>query len=286
MDAKKQIIGIYHKSCTDGTTAAAVLLKKFPDARLFPLSHRYTPEDMAPIKEIAQGADVYFLDCAIGVREFFDIDSRIVVLDHHEGIKSELDALAEEKKIEFVFNNDKSGASLAWMYFFPDEPMPEVIKYVEDYDLWRWTYGDETKYLVNYLYIHINKPPVMLEFFDNSTMAGVMEKGKAIVEYTDFSVAKIVGSTKSITLRIGTMEIPAYNVTEYQSYIGNEIATLQDSTAVLFTIQGDSVKFNIRSLDHHTPSALDVATALGGGGHRNATGAGVSLAQFISMIVV
>lgn len=286
MNAKKTIIGIYHKSCTDGTTAGAVLLKKFPEARLFPLSHRYTPEDVAPIKDIAHGADMYFLDCAIAVREFFDMECKIVVLDHHMGIKEELDILSAEKKIEFVFNNEKSGASVAWEYFFPSEPMPELIKYVEDYDLWRWAYGDATKYLVNYMYIHINKPAVMLEFFHNETIAGVLEKGKAIVEYTDFSIAKIVGSTKAITLRVGEWEVPAYNITEYQPYAAMKLAEDKDKVAILFTIRGEWVNFSIRSRPHQVPSALDIATVLGGGGHQNATGAEISLAQFISMIVV
>jgi len=31
-----------------------------------------------------------------------------------------------------------SGAVLAWQYFMPNEPVPDLLRYVEDQDLWNW----------------------------------------------------------------------------------------------------------------------------------------------------
>lgn len=36
------------------------------------------------------------------------------------------------------FDMDKSGAALAWEFFFPGKEAPRLIKFVEDQDLWRW----------------------------------------------------------------------------------------------------------------------------------------------------
>ena len=56
-------ICIYHKNCTDGTTAAAVLLKKFKDCELLPLEHGYAEEDFEGILSlIGEDTEVYIVD--------------------------------------------------------------------------------------------------------------------------------------------------------------------------------------------------------------------------------
>ena len=91
---KKTVI-IYHDNCVDGTVAAAVARKKFPDAHFFPLSHSYTSEDMEPIRAVADGASIFMLDCALGVDELLADGHSIIVLDHHESIGEEMQKRAE-----------------------------------------------------------------------------------------------------------------------------------------------------------------------------------------------
>jgi hypothetical protein len=33
---------------------------------------------------------------------------------------------------------DRSGAVLSWNFFFPEKPLPRLLSYVQDQDLWRW----------------------------------------------------------------------------------------------------------------------------------------------------
>jgi len=172
-------------------------------------------------------------------------------------------------------------------YFFPDENVPEIIKYVEDSDLWKGEHGDDTKYVVNYLSTNADTPEKMLECIENGNIDDIKEKGKIIADYSDVQIGRFIECAESVSLRIGDLIKPAYNLTshEYASAVGNKLSSLSDKATVMFAINGNAVKFSIRSKDGQSPNALDLAKLLGGGGHENAAGAEVPLKDFIKMIV-
>jgi oligoribonuclease NrnB/cAMP/cGMP phosphodiesterase (DHH superfamily) len=276
----KQILGIYHKNCIDGTSAAAVVLKKFPEAKLFPLSHSYTKEDLDPIRDLAKkGAEIYIVDCTLGFKELLEDGHDVVIIDHHISDREEMmDKADGNPKIKYVFDNEKSGASLAWSYFFPEKAEPESIKYVEDSDLGIWQYGDDTKQVNNYLSMFRNNPETMLKLLEGD-IEELKTKGALIIRYSDKQIEDLI-KTPPVTLKIGEYVVPAYNITMYRTACGNIISEKQDSVAVMFTIKGNNVNFSFRSKEHQNPSALELAQVFGGGGHRNSAGATASLEDF------
>ena len=95
----KRIVGIYHGDCADGTTAAAVLLKKFPDIKLFPLKHRYDEEAFEELlKKIDKDTIVYTVDNVIGVERFLPVAKEVISIDHHISEKGGAEKLAKEAK--------------------------------------------------------------------------------------------------------------------------------------------------------------------------------------------
>ncbi|MFQ5662013.1 MAG: DHHA1 domain-containing protein, partial [Candidatus Paceibacteria bacterium] len=283
----KKIIGIYHKDCPDGITGAAVLLRKFPDIELFSLPHPFKEEDLKDALEAAASdSEVYFVDYAIGVEKFLSDDRKVFVVDHHIGLKDKLNELAKENEsLTFVFDNDKSGASLAWSYLFPDEQIPEVIKYVEDVDLWTLKYGDDTKYVSNYLSTHINTPEQMLDLIENGDIEEIKKKGKIMSDYSDVQINRFLDQAEKIELKIDGHIVPAYNIPMmYKSGLGNKLSEKEDKAVALFAINGDKVKVSFRSKDAHNPSSMELAKNLGGGGHRNAASTFISLEDFIKML--
>jgi uncharacterized protein len=279
-------IVIYHKDCTDGTTAAAVVLRKYPDAKVFPLSHGFEPHELEPVlKEAEEGARILTVDCVIGVRDFLDKGFSVTSIDHHIGIKDEMIELAvKDKRFTFIFNNDKSGASLTWSTLFPEKEIPEIIRLVEDGDLWKGTYGKDTKNVGNYLFMLANKPEEMGKLFD-APLDDIRNKGAVISEYSDYLTAHAVKTTEPLTVAIGEHHVPFYNITFNKSEACNQLAKLRHQTVGLFSIDGEKVKISFRSLDGQNPSALDLAKVLGGGGHVKASGAGMKLEDFIKSIV-
>ncbi len=278
-------IAIYHKDCIDGTAAAAVVMRKFPDALLFPLSHGFESHELEPIiAQASQGDRILTVDCVIGVKEFLAQGFEVTSVDHHAGIQSEMEELAKtDLNFKFIFDNSKSGASLSWTYFFPDEKMPELLKFVQDADIWTWKYGRETKNVNNFLFLLINKPEETLKLF-NTPLDAVMRDGETITKYTEFTIELAVEKTEPIYLMIGETRVPFYNITTLKSESGNRLATLRKETVALFSIDGDKVKVSFRSLEGQNPSALDLAQKVNGGGHKHAAGAGMTLEYFLKAL--
>ncbi|MEK7607521.1 MAG: phosphoesterase [Patescibacteria group bacterium] len=279
-------IAIYHKDCTDGTTAAAVVLKKFPDALLFPLSHGFKTEELEPIlKKVKTGDQIYTVDCVLGVEQFLERGLAVTSIDHHVSAEEENRELADKNKnFTFIFDNKKSGASLAWDYFFPGEKKPELIELVEDRDLWIWKYGQKTKDVSNFLYMIINRPDEVLKLLDKPL--DIIEKeGSVISRFTDMIIEHGVKTTDPIIVRIGIYTVPFYNITSNKSESGNILATKHGQAVGLFTIDGPEVHVSFRSLDGQNPNALELAKLLDAGGHKNASGAKMDLALFVKSIV-
>ena len=151
----EKVVCIYHGNCTDGTTAAAVLLTKFPDCVLFPFEHGYKPEDFQEVVDkVDKNTVVYIVDFSLkeeDLKTLLSIAKKVVIIDHHIGVKGLLEKLSKEyENLEYVFDNHRSGASLTWIYFYGKENIPDLIKYVEDKDIWTWKYGEITKYVNTY----------------------------------------------------------------------------------------------------------------------------------------
>lgn len=278
-------IAIYHKNCADGTAAAAVVLRKYPDACLFPLGHSFKPEELQEVIDQAEKGDrILMVDCAIGAREFLAAGFPVTVIDHHAGAEDYLAGIAkDDPRFTYVFDNSKSGASLSWAHLFPGDKVPRLIELVEDMDLWKWRFGEDTKAANHYLSELLNKPEEVVRLLD-APIDALLSEGRAISRYVDTMIDRGVKNVDPVDVRVGDWLVPFYNITVYKSESGNILSTAQGKAVALYSIDGHEVKISFRSLDAHTPSALDMAKALGGGGHRNAAGATLTLKGFIAAI--
>ncbi len=283
----KKVVAIYHKDCSDGTTAAAVVLKKFPEAILFPLAHNFTKDEFEPIKEtINQETDIYTVDCVIGVPEILELGYKVTSLDHHIGAKEEFENLAKENQnFTFVFDNNKSGAGVTWSYLFPDTEMPKFVQMIQDGDLWTGKFGRDTRDLGHYVSGSRNDPSAFLNYMSDD-VDKLIEKGRAI---TDFLAEEIKDEYKKlpIILKIGDYEVPAYNIGSiFKSESGHYFSEKTNKAVGIFTINGDSVKISFRSNDSQTPTALDLSKILGGGGHKKAAAVFITFKKFLEIIIL
>jgi uncharacterized protein len=121
---------LYHGNCHDGFGAAWSAWRKFADdARYIPVSHGNPPPELPP------GSDVLIVDFAYPRATLLQLagEHQVQVLDHHKTAQADLEGL------DFcIFDMNRSGAMLTWNYLFPEERPPDLIRYVEDRDLWRW----------------------------------------------------------------------------------------------------------------------------------------------------
>ncbi|MFQ5418469.1 MAG: hypothetical protein ACE5FL_15690, partial [Myxococcota bacterium] len=134
---------IYHAGCPDGFGAAWSAWNAWGDsARYIPRGH-----DDAFDASRFDGEVLVFADISLRndlLLEAGEVAAQLVVLDHHLTARDHFasnpgveNALVERgHTVQFDLNH--SGAILAWSYFHPDEPSPDILQYVEDQDLWNW----------------------------------------------------------------------------------------------------------------------------------------------------
>src|SRR6185437_3359098 len=140
----KKIVILYHGGCPDGFGGAFAAWKKFGDAAEYiPLKHGL------PAPEGLEGRELYFVDFCYPqpiMDELIKKASSITVLDHHLGNRDVVESMPHH-----IFDNERSGATIAWGYFHPDTPIPTLLKYVEDGDLYVFKLPDSRSMLA-YLY--------------------------------------------------------------------------------------------------------------------------------------
>lgn len=56
----------------------------------------------------------------------------LIIVDHHITAKGELIGRGDEKERNYHFDMDKSGARLAWEFFYPNKEVPLLIRHIED----------------------------------------------------------------------------------------------------------------------------------------------------------
>jgi len=117
-------------------------------------------------------------------------------------------------------------------------------------------------------------------------LSEIKERGKIISMYADKEIENLV-KTPNIIVKIGEHKVPSFNITMtgYESACGNILSEQLDKAVMLFTIRGDRVRLSFRSKEYQDPTSLELAQALGGGGHKCAAGADISFKDFLNMIV-
>jgi len=279
-------IAIYHKDCTDGTAAAAIVLRKYPEAILHPLGHGYEQSELSPIVASAEKGDrILTVDCVIGAKEFLAKGLPVTSIDHHIGIEEEYKKLAAENPLyTFIFDNKHSGAGLSWITLFPTEPVPELVKLVEDMDLWNWRFSPDTDNVTNRLWMFDNHPDQVLDFM-NRPLSDLKKEGKVITDYKKAIIDRALAKAEPVQVKLGEHKVPFYNLTEFKSEFGNFLCAKHGGVVALYTIEAHHLRVSFRCLEQHNPSALEVAKLIGGGGHRNAAGAKMPLDLFYDSII-
>ena len=133
---------IYHgRSCPDGFAAALAARLFYGDrAEYLGLDHG----DVKSVDDLpaVQGRAVYILDFSFSPEILAQVEARaakLVLLDHHKSAAEKLTGFACRCSVVH-FDMDKSGARLAWEFFQPTQPIPDLVKFIEDRDIWVWQY--------------------------------------------------------------------------------------------------------------------------------------------------
>jgi uncharacterized protein len=266
------------RPCMDGIFSAAIANNALKIAILNPI---LIPAEYGnpPVLNLRENDVIYLLDLSYPysvLQQWTDAGAEVRMIDHHKSAKKDLDGWLNSR-FDSVFDMSKSGAMLTWEYFNPDEAPPEVVRYVQDRDIWTkalpgcdlCSLGLSEAVHKRSLYDCLQIATTALEM--NSVEHWISEGRKvhseiqkAIGNAVSRAKWRIIGGWNVPTVRVqGDRECQAY------SDIGNALLTAFPKAPFACVLIGDG--FALRS-DNNRVDVEIVAKSIGGGGHRNASG--------------
>jgi len=270
----------YHGGCLDGFGAATVAHKALGDQNVTYIPCTYSEEEVDPLKRaFALAKEEVFPNRVSAVMVDFtyprdvllSIKNRVkefTVLDHHRSAEKDLEGL------DFcIFDMKKSGAMLAWEYWFPHETPPKLIEYIQDRDLWLFNLPGSEE-ISAALRSQIMTFEVWDALIDDGLEAieDLKRDGSIILTHQNQMVDIMCEKITWMTIG-GQHMIPVVNASVYFSEVGNRLCKMFPDAAFtgFFYDTLEIRQFGLRSSEKGM-DVSEIAKMYGGGGHVHAAG--------------
>ena len=250
---------LYHAGCEDGFASALVPWQIFGStAKYLPVSHGEPPPSLP------RNASVVITDFSYRreiLLELANSVEHIVLLDHHQTAQKDLEDL------EFAhFDMEKSGATLSWEYWHPNETTPDIFRYVEDRDLWKFNLEKSAE--VN---AAIASYAFDFKIWNQFDIPELAIEGVHILRSIRQQVTRI--ADRAMLQVIGGYEVPVVNTSTYASDILDELGRrFPDApfAACFYDTSRGEKRWSLASSGNFDVGNL--ASELGGGGHYHRSG--------------
>ena len=256
---------IYHGNCADGFSAAWCFWRKYgTDADYVAGVYQQDPPDVT-------GRDVYLVDFSYKrsvVEQMLKAANSVCLIDHH---KTAIDDLAGLEGLRQYTDLNRSGATLAWDYLFPDEDRPLLLGHVEDRDLWRFKLPG-TREIQAFVFSH----EYSFELWDKLMSADQVEllkmtaAGAAIERKHHKDVAELVAVCKR-RMVIGAYDVPVASLPYTLVSDAAHLMAQGEPFAACYWDTAEGRVFGLRATDEGV-DVSEVAKQYGGGGHAKAAG--------------
>jgi oligoribonuclease NrnB/cAMP/cGMP phosphodiesterase (DHH superfamily) len=258
---------LYHADADGFGAAFAIWL------RLHDNAHYIAVQYGQPVPEIPEGTTkLYIVDFSYKREICEELSSKydLCIYDHHKTAEAELEGLAYA-----TFDMSKSGCVMTWEAFH-DDPIPLILQYTQDYDLWKFELPDSKK-----INLYVQSLPHNFATWgchlSSSFLHEAREAGVAIERFRDGQVTHALKSVRMMRFFVSDdgdheWEVPVVNATTNIAEIGNVLcAEYPDAPfSASYCDRTDVRTYSLRSIGDFDVS--EVARMFGGGGHKNAAG--------------
>ena len=271
LDDVRPLILFHGRNCPDGFGAALAARLFFGELAEFRgLDHGeiQTADDLGDLT----GRAVYVVDFAFGPELMAEIEARVsklVVLDHHKSAAEKLTGYQCRCGVVH-FDMNKSGARLAWEFFHPEKPVPGLIRYIEDRDIWKWEFPESAAFLAA-----LDMEPRSFErwteiaAFTPEQEAAFMARGGAMDEKFQKLCADIAEVAQPLVFN-GVQGLMVNCPGMFHSQVGDLLARYSGTFAFMWHANPKGVKVGLRSRSEF--NCIPLAESFGGGGHAQACG--------------
>lgn len=267
----RSIVVLYHGDCRDGFSGAWVAWKKFGEkADYFGL--KYGADNKVDLPKGLKNKTIYLIDFGLKggnqMEQLVKNNKKVIVLDHHH------DAEKYAKMAHsYVLDNNRSGATITWSYFYPKKLVPVLLKYVEDLDIWRHRLPhtfEASAYvdLFDFDFLVWNK--LVQDFEGLKTRSKTFEKGATLLEYENKKLQDLVKKNAEL-VEFENYKVLAVNSPNWVSKIGNLLCKKRPPLGIVWSKKGNLISVSLRS-EKGKFDVSKIARKFGGGGHKAAAG--------------
>lgn len=270
---------IYHGNCADGFSAAWCFWRKYGAGADYVAGvYQQAPPDVA-------GRDVYLVDFSYKlsvVENMLKAANSVTLIDHHKTSIEDLHPLHEtadferlvhgsEPRFHWFCDLNRSGATLAWDFLFPNEPRPLLLGHIEDRDLWRFKLAG-TREIQAFVFSH----EYTFEQWDRLMNAGQVElmqmtaAGAAIERKHHKDVAELVKVCQR-RMVIGGHDVPVASLPYTLVSDAAHLMAQGEPFAACYWDTAEGRVFGLRATDDGA-DVSEVAKHYGGGGHAKSAG--------------
>ncbi len=268
---------LYHgPECSDGFGAAFCSWLKFRESATYiPVNYGQPVPDLG-----GPGCDLYILDFSYPKQTLLhlideDQPASITILDHHASAQKELEGLVKSDNVMLTIKFDmaKSGARLAWEYFWPNTVVPGLILQVESRELWKFDLPDSRE--INAAIASYEKKFKLWQGWYEGWYRyadSLADEGEAILRYQGQMVKMICQHASEVV--VDGNKIPVVNTPLLQSEVAGELAKGKAFAAVWYLAEDGKERWSFRS-DENGIDVSEMAKRVGGGGHPHASGCNI-----------
>ena len=267
---------IYHGNCADGFSAAWVIWSKFRDTFDY-CNGVYGNE---PPYDYIKDGDVYIVDFSYKrpvMEKIVEMANSVTIIDHHQSAEEDIAPLIDEGLVKGIFDMTKSGSMLTWEWFYPDLQPPQLLRHVQDRDLWKFEL-EGTREIQSCLFSY----PYEFEIWDG-LMNGRIEDLRADGITLDRKHLKDIKEICEVVKQRMTIEgynIPVFNLPYTMGSDACSQHVKDEPFAAYYYDVADGRVFGLRSDKENGVDVAKIAQKFGGGGHKNASGFKVDFDTF------
>ena len=259
---------IYHKNCFDGFGGAWAAHFSLPDALYIPLAYN----DEFP--ELGDSERLYIIDFSfdrdvmLELHETYGAEN-VLLLDHHATAQENLAGLPN-----CHIDLTRSGAVMSWQHFNHGAPLPLLMEYVEDRDLWKWKLPNSravNAYIGSWFDDRTFRRWDALEREVSTDFDRVVAEGEAILRANRQLVEQACNYAHTVT--IDGYDVPAVHSAVLQSEIGERLKERFPKApfVAIYMKERKRTRWSLRSQEGGH-NVAKTAQRLGGGGHPAAAG--------------
>lgn len=282
MDPKKINLVFFHNPCQDGLTSAWIANLFARENNLKFDFHGISNNNSPKIEPNIKNKNIIFIDYAPNKNQIITVKKKALdyfILDHH---KTNEEYYKNHPNVHF--DMEKSGAGLAWDYFFPNREVPLFVKMVQDRDLWKWEINNSKEFCSGLFYYtssceNLEETFNMIDeiFVSETKFNEVINFGKILEKRKQNQINNILKNITKKTYDYNGKKICIVNADhELASDLGSAIVNNHDyDAAVMWRYDHLNEEYWLSLRANNKLDVSEICKSFGGGGHKNAAGCSV-----------